>query len=163
EPDLEDKADEPLSKQDVIKYQKKLKRLGVGFSPDVADDYFGDLMFYGIGSEEISRVWPSLNVTLNMSFPAMFVQYASDETKDAMMDKLESGEIIAGLAVTEPKSGTDTINLGTTAEPDGDEYILNGQKTWVSNAPIADVMLVAAHNEETDAREMFLVDAENSD
>jgi alkylation response protein AidB-like acyl-CoA dehydrogenase len=162
-PDVDEKDDSALSKEEVIEYQTKMKeQLGIGFSPDVAEDYFGDLAFYGIGSEEISRVWPSLNVTLNMSFPAMFVEYASDETKDAMMGKLESGEIIGGLAVSEPKSGTDTVHLGTTARPDGDEYVLNGQKTWVSNAPIADVMLVAAHNEETDAREMFLVDQETS-
>jgi len=162
-PDVDEKDDEALSKEEIIEYQTEMKeRLGIGFSPDVADDYFGDLAFYGIGSEEISRVWPSLNVTLNMSFPAMFVEFAADETKDAMMNKLETGEIIGGLAVSEPKSGTDTVHLGTTARPDGDEYVLNGQKTWVSNAPVADVLLVAAHNEETDAREMFLVDQENS-
>ncbi|MFW5929634.1 MAG: acyl-CoA dehydrogenase family protein, partial [Halobacteriota archaeon] len=163
EPDVEEKAGSALSKDEVIDYQVSLKEdLGIGFSPDVADDYWGDLAFYGIGSEEISRIWPSLNVTLNMSFPAMFVEYASDDTQDAMLDKLESGEIIGGLAVSEPHSGTDTVNLRTTAEPDGDEYVLNGQKTWVSNAPIADVMLVAAENEETGSREMFLVDQENS-
>jgi len=180
-PDVEEKDQKALSKEEVIDYQTTMKeQLGIGFSPDVAEDYFGDLAFYGIGSEEISRVWPSLNVTLNMSFPAMFVEYASDETQDAMMGKLESGEIIGGLAVSEPKSGTDTVHLNTTAEPDvsegtsdgtreataasrdGDEYVLNGQKTWVSNAPIADVMLVAAHNSETEAREMFLVDQETS-
>ncbi len=163
QPDVEEKAGEALSKDEVIDYQVRFKEdLGIGFSPDVADDYWGDLAFYGIGSEEISRVWPSLNVTLNMSFPAMFVEFASDETQDAMLGKLESGEIIGGLAVSEPHSGTDTVNLRTTAEPDGDQYVLNGQKTWVSNAPIADVMLVAAENEETGSREMFLVDQENS-
>ncbi len=163
QPDVEEKAGEALSKDEVIDYQVRFKEdLGIGFSPDVADDYWGDLAFYGIGSEEISRVWPSLNVTLNMSFPAMFVEFASDETQDAMLGKLESGEIIGGLAVSEPHSGTDTVNLRTTAEPDGDKYVLNGQKTWVSNAPIADVMLVAAENEETGSREMFLVDQENS-
>ena len=162
-PDVDEKSDEALTKEEVIDYQTTMKeQLGIGFAPDVAEEYFGDLYFYGIGSEEISRVWPSLNVTLNMSFPAMFVEYASDATQDAMMGKLESGEIIGGLAVSEPKSGTDTVNLSTTAEKDGDEYVLNGQKTWVSNAPIADVMLVAAHSEESGAREMFLVDQENS-
>jgi len=103
-PDVEEKDQEALSKEEVIDYQTTMKeKLGIGFSPDVADEYWGDLAFYGIGSEEISRIWPSLNVTLNMSFPAMFVEYASDETKDAMMGKLESAEIIGGLAVSEPE------------------------------------------------------------
>ncbi|MDY6779837.1 MAG: acyl-CoA dehydrogenase family protein, partial [Halobacteria archaeon] len=105
QPDVEEKSGEALSKEEVVEYQKKMKeQLGIGFSSDVADEYFGDLAFYGIGSEEISRVWPSLNVTLNMSFPAMFVEYASEETQDAMLDKLRSGEIIGGLAVSEPQS-----------------------------------------------------------
>lgn len=161
-PDVPEKSDRALTKDEIIDYQKKMERIGVGFSPELADEYFGDLYFYGIGSEEISRVWPSLNVTLNMSFPVMFVEHASDETREAMMGKLEAGEIIGGLGVSEPDSGSDTVNLDTTAEPVDDGYIINGQKTWVSNAPVADVILIAAQNEESGGKEMFLVDQETS-
>lgn len=64
-----------------------------------------------------------------MSFPVVFVNLASDATKDAFGKKLEKNQVIGCLAVTEPEAGSDTSMLKTTAELDGDEYVLNGTKT----------------------------------
>jgi len=162
-PDLPEADKKPLSKDALIDYQKGLIRdLGVGFSPDTEQDYTGDPFMYGIVSEEMSRVWPSLNVSLNMSFPGMFVEHAAEPTRDAMFPKYEAGELVACLGVTEPQAGSDSRQLQTTAEPDGDEWVLNGQKTWVSNAPVADLALVSAINQENGERDMYLVDRENS-
>ncbi|MEM0202602.1 MAG: acyl-CoA dehydrogenase family protein [Archaeoglobaceae archaeon] len=151
-----------LTKEEALDLYAKFKKVGIGYDPESIEVYFEDPFYYGIASEEISRVWASLNVVIGMSFPVVFVNLASDETRDALGKRLEKNQVIGCLAVTEPEAGSDTSTLKTTAELDGDEYVLNGTKTWISNAPIADVALVAATNKETGAQEMFLVDRVNS-
>jgi len=159
-----DEADkEPFTRDEMVTYMKDLESLGVGFSPDTVEEFFGDLRRFAIVSEEVSYHWPSLNVGLLMSFPAQFVRWASEETVDNQLSKLESGECIGSLAVTEPEGGSDTARPNTIARKEGDEYVLEGGKTWVGNAPIADVSLIVAHDEEADTQDMFLVDREYSD
>jgi len=158
-----DEADRtPLTREEYLTYTGTLRELNVGFSPEMAVEYFGNLERFAVVSEEVSRVWPSLNVGLQMSFPSVFVQYAAPETQDAMLDKLDRGECIGCLAVTEPEGGSDTARPNTVARREGDEYVIDGQKTWVGNAPIADVALVVAHDAEADTQDMFLVDRANS-
>ncbi|WP_255149174.1 acyl-CoA dehydrogenase family protein [Halorarius halobius] len=157
-PDLPEADEEPLTKAEAIAYQQELGELGIG--PGSPDEGFADPMTYTLASEELSRVWPSLNVTLSMSFPVQFAAYAGERTRDALGDKIDEGSCIGCMAVTEPEGGSDTANPNTTAEKDGDEYVINGEKTWVSNAPIADMALVVAHDVEADARDFFIVDKE---
>jgi alkylation response protein AidB-like acyl-CoA dehydrogenase len=158
-----DEADrEPLTREEFIEYTGVLRQLDVGFEPGVAEQYFGNLERFAIVSEEVSKVWPSLNVALQMSFPSVFVQQAAPETREAVLPKLETGECIGCLAVTEPEGGSDTARPNTVAYKDRDEYVLEGTKAWVGNAPIADVALVVAHDDEADTQDMFLVDQENS-
>ncbi|MDY7081321.1 MAG: acyl-CoA dehydrogenase family protein, partial [Halobacteria archaeon] len=66
------------------------------------------------------------------------------------------------IAITEPSGGSDTKEPNTTARKDGDEWVINGEKTWVSNAPIADMAMVVAWNEEMNTRDFFMVDKKNS-
>ena len=162
EPDVQELDKQEMTKEEAVGYLRDLRKLGIGFDQETAQDYFGDLKYYVIGSEEISRVWPSLNVMLNMSFPAMFANWASEETQDALGDKLENGEAIGALGVTEPGSGSHSSKPNTVARKDGDEYVINGEKTWVSNAQICDLTMIVAWDEENDAQDMFIVDQENS-
>lgn len=162
EPIVDEADREPLTREEFIEYTGVLRELDIGFEPGVAEEYFGNLERFTIVSEEVSRVWPSLNVALQMSFPSVFVQHAADVTQDAMLDKLHDGECIGCLAVTEPEGGSDTARPNTVAYKDGDEYVLEGKKQWVGNAPIADVALVVAHDDAADTQDMFLVDQANS-
>ena len=162
EPIVDEADREPLTREEFLEYTGVLRELDIGFEPGVAEEYFGNLERFTIVSEEVSRVWPSLNVALQMSFPSVFVQHAADVTQDAMLDKLHDGECIGCLAVTEPEGGSDTARPNTVAYKDGDEYVLEGKKQWVGNAPIADVALVVAHDDEADTQDMFLVDQANS-
>ena len=82
-PELPAADREPMSKDDAIRYQQQLGDLGIG-PGDVEGDGFADPLTYAVTSEEISRIWPSLNVTLNMSFPTLFAAYAGEETQDAL-------------------------------------------------------------------------------
>lgn len=163
EPVVDEADSEPFTREEMLKYMKDLEDLGIGFSPDTVGDFFGDLRRFAIVSEEVSYHWPSLNVGLLMSFPSQFVRWASQETRDNQLSKLETGECIGSLAVSEPEGGSDTAQADTVAYKEGDEFVLEGGKTWVGNAPIADVSLVVAHDDENDMQDMFLVDREYSD
>lgn len=162
-PDLPEADRKPVSKEAAVDYQCALGELGVG--PGAGEDAaFEDPVTYTVAIEEIARVWPSLVmvITMGFPFPALLVPYAGARTRESLSDAARAGELIGCLAVTEPSGGSDTTSPATTARRDGDEYVIDGEKTWVSNAPIADVALVLARDVETDARTFFLVDRETT-
>lgn len=162
-PDLPEADEAPVSKAEAIEYQRALGELGVG--PGAGEDAaFEDPVTYAVSMEEIAAVWPSLMmiVTMGFPFPAMLVPYAGERTRNALADRARAGELIGCLAVTEPEGGSDNTRPATTARRDGDEYVVDGEKTWVSNATIADVALVLAWDEEAETRDFFLVDAETA-
>ena len=68
----------------------------------------------------------------------------NEEQKQRYLPKLASGEWIGALGLTEPGAGSDAVGLRTTADKDGDHYVLNGTKTFITNAPIADVVIIYA-------------------
>src|SRR5690606_40210119 len=63
------------------------------------------------------------------------------------LPKMATGEMIGCFGLTEPNAGSDAANQQTTAKKDGDHYILNGQKTWISNGSIADVAIIIAQTD----------------
>lgn len=67
---------------------------------------------------------------------------------DAIFPGLASDEIIPSLALSEPHGASDVANISTTATPDGDSFVLNGTKTWTSNASLADIYIVIARTGE---------------
>jgi len=72
-------------------------------------------------------------------------QFGTDEQKHKYLAPLCSGELIGAHGMSEPGSGSDAFSLATTGRKDGDSYILNGVKTFVSNAPVADVFIIFAN------------------
>ncbi|MEP0962107.1 MAG: acyl-CoA dehydrogenase family protein [Roseobacter sp.] len=70
--------------------------------------------------------------------------FGTDAQKNAWLPQVRSGKAISAFALTEPQSGSDVANSTMTATPDGDCYVLNGEKTWISNGGIADVYTVFA-------------------
>ena len=74
--------------------------------------------------------------------------FGTQAQKDVWLTKTRSGHSISGFALTEPRSGSDVANSTMTATLDGDEYVLNGEKTWISNGGIADVYTVFARTGE---------------
>jgi isovaleryl-CoA dehydrogenase len=71
---------------------------------------------------------------------------ATAEQRAKYLPKVLSGEWLAGMGMSEPGAGTDVLGMKTTAKLEGDHYILNGGKTWITNAPTGDVFLVYAKN-----------------
>ncbi|HPU02106.1 MAG TPA: acyl-CoA dehydrogenase family protein [Bacillota bacterium] len=150
----------PLTREEAIEVMKKLKRVGVGLDPESIEDLLDPVLF-GIIAEEIGRVWPSLLPLLGMgAIPAIFVPAASEEVRSRLLPRLERGEFIGCFAETEPEAGCDTSNLATTARLEGDYYIVNGTKSWISNATIADTAFVGVKDAATGNHTFLLVEKE---
>jgi glutaryl-CoA dehydrogenase len=76
--------------------------------------------------------------------------YGSDDQKDRWLPDLGEGEAVGCFGLTEPEHGSNPSAMETSAERVGDEYVLNGSKTWITNSPIADVAVVWARDESED-------------
>jgi alkylation response protein AidB-like acyl-CoA dehydrogenase len=74
-----------------------------------------------------------------------FLQFGSEAQKQHYLPRLASGEFVGIQAMTEPESGSDAFSLRTRAVKKGDHYVLNGSKTFITNAPVADVIMVLAN------------------
>ncbi len=101
-------------------------------------------------TEEIARVSPSWGLPFNMQTqgPARSIlRWGTEEQRQTYIPKLVDAEWLGAFAITEPNSGSDVASVKTTAVEDGDHYVLNGSKTWISNAHTADVALVYAKTE----------------
>jgi len=115
-----------------------------------------DSVSYCIAIEEISRVSGAtgLGVTVHNSVClAPLLKFGTDEQIKRLGPDLASGRKIGGFTVTEPNAGSDASGIMTTAVIDGDDYIINGQKAFVTNGGVGDVFLVAAvHDRSKKAR-----------
>ena len=108
-----------------------------------------DYISYVIAVEELSRVCASTGVTLSAhislaSWPIF--TYGTEEQKQNYLRRLATGETIGAYALSEPGAGTDAGSMSTTAQLDGDHYVLNGTKIWITNGGVADIYIVFANN-----------------
>ncbi len=102
----------------------------------------GVLERLGYGCRDNGLIF-SINAHMwTLSIPIL--HFGTDEQKKRWLPGLCNGSLIGGNAMSEPSSGSDAYSLTTTARPDGDSYVLNGNKTFVSNGSVADVALVYA-------------------
>ncbi|MEL6473174.1 MAG: acyl-CoA dehydrogenase family protein [Pseudomonadota bacterium] len=84
-------------------------------------------------------------ITLHNAIVAPYIQhYGSEEQKQKWLPKLASGELVCAIAMTEPGTGSDLQNIKTTAKKDGNGYVINGSKTFITNGQTADLILVCA-------------------
>ena len=153
----------PFTREEAIEVMQKFKKIGIGLDPEGSRELIGNPVIFAIFCEVVSGVWPSILPLFGMgSIPAMFIPLASDEVKSRLIPRLESGEFIGCFAESEPEAGCDTANIKTTAVLDGDHYVINGSKTWISNATIADTAFVAAKDAKTGAETFFIVEKDIS-
>ena len=88
--------------------------------------------------------------------------YGSDEQKERWLPQLADGDAVGCFGLTEPEHGSNPTAMETTAERDGDDYVLSGSKTWITNSPIADVAVVWARDVTDEDRPVrgFLVETD---
>ncbi len=116
---------------------------------DVPEEYGGlgaDFLYSVIVIEELSRTRHfGLVAPLHSDVVVPYItSFGSEETKQKYLPGCVSGEIVTAIAMTEPNTGSDLASIRTTAVEDGNQVILNGQKTFISNGIICDLCVVAA-------------------
>ena len=117
---------------------------------------------YGLIAREIERVDSSYrsaySVQTSLAMHAIY-KFGSEEQKENYLPKMASGSLIGCFGLTEPDAGSDPSSMKTNAKQVEGGYILNGSKTWITNSPIADVLIIWAKDEEGILRG-FIVDRE---
>jgi alkylation response protein AidB-like acyl-CoA dehydrogenase len=110
-----------------------------------------DYISLGIACEELERADTSARVVMSVHsglHSLTILQWGTDEQRERWLPALAKGDRVGGFGLTEPNAGSDAINIRTRARRDGDSYVLNGEKTWISLADYADQFLVIARLEE---------------
>lgn len=124
------------------------KMAGQGYlCPDIDEEYGGagaDWGYSVVINEELERVGSSMvGIGLHSDIVVPYITaYGSEEQKERWLPECARGDIITAIAMTEPGAGSDLANIRATAVRDGDYYILNGQKTFITNGIQADLILV---------------------
>ena len=127
----------------------KLGELGV-LGMTVTEAYGGvDLGYlaHTVVMEEISRASGAVGLSYGAHSNLcvnQLARFGTDEQKQAYLPNLISGEYVGALAMSEHNSGSDVVSMGLRALEDGDDYVLNGGKMWITNGPQADVLVVYA-------------------
>ena len=114
-----------------------LRELGI-FGFTVPEEYGGlglDLTTYALAVSELSRGWMSISGIINTHFIVvnMLMRDGTDEQKQRFLPRMATGEIRGAFSMTEPECGSDVQAIRSSAVRDGDDYIVNGQKMWVTN------------------------------
>ena len=125
-----------------------MKEMGL-FGVTIPERYGGlglDLTTYALIVEELSRGWISLSGVLNTHFMASFMikTFGSEEQKDRLLPTMARGEIRCAFSMTEPHAGSDVQAIRTRAVPDGEDFVITGQKMWVTNGLRAGIVMLLA-------------------
>ncbi len=153
-------------------YEEVIKPMGeLGFFGTVIpEEYGGNEMGWlaaMIITEEIARASSSLRVQVNMQeigSAFTILRYGSEALKKKYIARLVSAELLGAFAITEPEAGSDVMAIKSTAQDKGDHWLINGQKTWISNASIGGINIFYAYTDRSlggRGLSAFVVELEN--
>ncbi|WP_313304876.1 acyl-CoA dehydrogenase family protein [Empedobacter sp.] len=138
--------------KDIPDLMKKLGAIGA-LGPYIPEEYGGaglDQMSYGLIMQELERgdsaVRSAASVQSSLVMYPIF-SFGSEEQKRKYLPKLASGEFVGSFGLTEPNHGSNPGGMETRLTKNGDHYILNGAKMWITNSPICDIAVVWARDE----------------
>ncbi len=125
---------------------EKMKVLGL-FGATIAPEYGGlglTAVTYARIVERVSAVWMSVSGIFNshLIMAAAVQRFGTEKQKETFLPRFASGEVRGGIALTEPDCGTDLQAIRTRARRDGDSYVINGTKTWITNCIHGDILAV---------------------
>ena len=131
---------------------EQMRGLGL-FGVTIPEAYGGlglDLLTYIGIIEEVAAGWMSLTGIVNTHTMAatLVMHHGNDEQKQRWLPSMATGERRGALSLSEPDAGSDTRNIACKAQRDGDEYVLNGTKAWVTNGERASIVALAARTDE---------------
>ena len=135
--------------EDIVAQMRELGLFGVTI-PEAYGGLGLDLLTYIGVIEELAYGWMSLTGIVNTHTMAatLIMTHGTDEQKQRWLPSLASGQRRGALSLSEPDAGSDTRNISCRATRDGDEYVLNGSKAWVTNGERAGLVALAARAEE---------------
>jgi alkylation response protein AidB-like acyl-CoA dehydrogenase len=141
--DHEDKFPEQVVEQ--------MKELGL-FGVTIPEEYGGmglDLTTYAMIVEELSRGWISVSGIVNTHFIGSYLlmKFGTDEQKQKFLPQMATGEIRAAFSLSEPGLGSDVQAISTRAKKDGDDWVINGQKMWVTNGLRSGIVFLLAKSD----------------
>ncbi len=146
-----------------------LSRLGV-FGLSIGQQYGGlgeSLLTYALVAEEIARGWMSVSGIINTHFIVAYLigQHGTDEQKAYFLPKMAAGDIRGAISMSEPGLGSDVAAIRTMARRDGTDYVISGQKMWLTNGASANLVALLARTEEGAAKPhrnltVFLIEKE---
>jgi alkylation response protein AidB-like acyl-CoA dehydrogenase len=133
-----------------------LKSLGV-FGLTIDPEYGGlgeSLLTYALVVEEIARGWMSVSGIINTHFIVSYLlsRHGTAEQKKAYLPGMAAGEVRAAFSMSEPELGSDVAAIKTHGTRDGDDYVLNGRKMWLTNGATSSLLLLLAKTDEGGAR-----------
>ncbi|HPS65330.1 MAG TPA: acyl-CoA dehydrogenase family protein, partial [Ignavibacteria bacterium] len=130
----------------IVKLLGELGFMGMMVSPEWGGAGL-DTISYTLAMEEISKVDASVGVIMSVNNSLVcygIEKWGTDALKEKYLKPLASGEKLGAFCLSEPEAGSDATNQRTTAEADGEYYILNGMKNWITNGTQADCYLMIA-------------------
>jgi glutaryl-CoA dehydrogenase (non-decarboxylating) len=152
-------------------YKEAVKPMGeLGFFGTVIPEQYGGnemgWLAAMIITEEIARASSALRVQVNMNelgCAFTILRYGTEAAKKKYIEKLVNADYMGSFGITEPQAGSDIMAIKSTAEDKGDYWLLNGTKTWISNANCADVNIFYAYTSTNGKRELsaFVVELKN--
>jgi alkylation response protein AidB-like acyl-CoA dehydrogenase len=133
-----------------------LAELGV-FGLTIGQEYGGlgeSLLTYALVAEEIAMGWMSISGIINTHFIVAYLigRHGTAEQKESFLPRMAKGEIRAAFSMSEPDLGSDVAAIRTAARPDGDDYLISGQKMWLTNGASARLVALLARTPEGAAR-----------
>ena len=135
------------------KIVEQMKEMGL-FGLTVPEEYGGagmDLMTYALVVAELSRGWMSLSGVLNTHFMGVYLlrQHGTEDQKQRWLPRMATGEVRAALSMSEPGAGSDVQAITCKAVRDGDDYVVNGTKMWVTNGLRAGLVVLLCKTDPT--------------
>ena len=129
-----------------------MRKLGL-FGLTIPEDYDGlgaSLLLYALVVEEIARGWMSVSGIINTHFIVahMVARHGTDEQKDYFLPRMAAGEVRGAFSMSEPGLGSDVAAIRTRAVRDGDAYVINGQKMWLTNGGTSNLVAVLCRTDE---------------
>jgi len=135
--------------------KEQIQKMGaLGFMGMMVDPAYGgggmDTLSYVIAMEELSKIDASASVCMSVNNSLVcwgLEKFGSEEQKQTYLTKLATGELLGAFCLSEPEAGSDATSQQTSASLEGDYYLLNGTKNWITNGSSASVYLVIAQTD----------------
>ncbi|GAA4389160.1 acyl-CoA dehydrogenase family protein [Tsukamurella soli] len=164
-PNAEQYIEDKLIARDVWRGLGEQGVLGLEIPEEYGGGEAGDYRFNALAQEELAAVSMAFASSVGIDFDIVtpyIVDLASEAQKQQWLPRIASGEAVAAIGMTEPSVGSDLANLKSSAVRSGDDWILNGSKTFITNGYTCDVAVIAARtNPEQRSKgiSLFVVDA----